>query len=347
MDIIKVILGILVVVAAFTIPSLILAIRYLKGKGEKDKKEKKTIDKADEMGLKEIWWGYFKPLAAIPVAWYSYHLIFYLMSPGIARAIWDIHWYYLMVIELVVIALNSIINKKTPFEKRISRKLMVVTYVQTFIIAGIMIIFRIGWSETAANLNRATLSMLVNSKTELQVEDTEKLTKAYRVKPALEKMDEIHKKAKKLDQLDEKEKKKFFSELEKMESWKAEAQKEYAVPDEKKIDWQKLWPFGKTAEAQAEQPRRLSGIFKLPADGKIIDRDVNGRKLPYRKGEQIQLQQLNLPPEKLTFVNHNIPSWTRRQRIYTSDPATEDGKVELMSPEGKAIAVQVRIIPRS
>jgi len=100
------------------------------------------------------------------------------------------------------------------------------------------------------------------------------------------------------------------------------------------------------AEAQVEKSRRLSGIFKLPADGGMIDRDTKNLELSYRKGERIQLQQLNSPPEPLTFVNHNIPSWTRKRRICTSGPATGNGKVELMASGGKAITVQVRIITR-
>lgn len=350
MAIIKIILGILVVAAGFTIPSLILVIRYLKGeKGEKDK-EKETIDEAGEKPkkptLKEIWWGYFKPLAAVPVTWYLYHLLFYLMSPDLAQAIWNIHWHYLMVIELTVIALNSIVNKDTPFEKRTSRKLMVATYVQTFIIAGIIIIFRIGWSETAANLNRAMLSMLVNSKTELLVEDTEKLTKAYRAKPALEKMDELHKKAKNLDQLDEEKKDKFFSELEKMESWKAEAQKEYTVPDDKKINWQKLWSFGKSAEDR-KPPRRLSGILKLPADEEIVDKDTKGQTLYHKKGERLHFVQLTDPTGSFWVVNHRIPSFQIKRKNYITGRAVADGIIELKSAGGKEIMVQVRIIPHS
>jgi len=279
MAIIKVISGILVIIAAFTIPSLWLAIRYLGGKKEDKGKGKETIDEAGKIPkklLKEIWWGYFKPLAAIPIAWYSYHLIFYLMFPSIARAIWDIHWHYLMTIELVAIALNSIINKDITFEKRTSRKLMVATYVQTFIIAVIIIIFRIGWSETATNINKEMLSMLVNSKTELLVEDTEKLTKAYRAKPTLEKMNELRKKAKKLDRLSNKEKKEFFSEFEEMENWKEKVQKIYTVPDDKKIRRQKLLPQTEpsltgTFEVPAAAMKNIDGSWRVPVPANRLE----------------------------------------------------------------------------
>ena len=264
MAIIKVILGILVVAAGFTIPSLILAIRYRKGKKEEKDKENKTTDKVEKPTLKKIWWEYFKSLAAIPVAWYLFHLVFYLISSDIARAIWNFHWNYLMVIELSVIVLCVILNKRVPFEERTSRKLLISQYVYLFIAAGIIIIFRIGWSETAANLDRVMLSMLVNSKTELLAENIEKLTKAYRVRPALEKLDELHKKAKKLDQLDKKARVEFFSEFEKMGTWKAGVQKEYAVPPDKKIKWEKLWPFGKPEPEPEDDKLAAAAITKNP-----------------------------------------------------------------------------------
>lgn len=108
--------------------------------------------------------------------------------------------------------------------------------------------------------------------------------------------------------------------------------------------------FGEGAKSrkktdETKLSHHLSGIFKVPASGAITDKDAKGRELRYYKGERIQLRQLNSPPEPLTFINHEIPSWTRSQRICTSGAATGNGKVELMSPEGKSITVQVRVIP--
>ena len=345
-SILKIIVGVLMVIAAFGVPSLILAIRY-KARAKKETKKEAAEEKEKtgrKLTLRELWWRYFKPLAAIPVAWYVYHLILYLMFPDISRLIWDFHWSYLMAAELSLIVINSIINKNTPFEERTSRKLMLATYVQTFIVLILVIGFRIGWSETAANLDRLMLATSVKSRTEFLAEETEKLIKAHRTKSTLEKMDRLREKAKKLGESDEKTRAEFFSEYEKMEAWKAEVQKEYAVLEEQKIDWRKFWPFSRKTEIRDRSTHRLSGIFELPANVAIIDRDVNGRELRYYKGERIQLQQLNSPPEPLTFVNHKTPSWTRSQKVCTSGPATEDGKVELMSPERKSITVQVRII---
>jgi hypothetical protein len=343
MDILKITIGILVAIAAFTIPSLSLAVRYVKRKKGKDKAEAAT-DKAEELSLKKIWWEYFKPLAAVPVSWYLYHLIFYLMLPDVARAIWNFHWHYLMALELSVIVLNSIINKDTPFEERTSRKLMVATYVQTFVMVGIIIIFRIGWGETAANLDRATLSMLANSTTELLAENIEKFAKAHRAKSPLEKMDKLLEKAKKLGESDEKTMAEFFSEYEKMEAWKAEAQKEYAVPEEKKIDWRKFWLFGQEAEAQAGPVRQLSGIIYVLPKGIKVTKDINGNEHWHLEGERGNFQQLG-PTGQFTVLNKKISSLVIDQPTYTTGPAISDGKVELMATGGKDVIVELKIIP--
>ncbi len=90
--------------------------------------------------------------------------------------------------------------------------------------------------------------------------------------------------------------------------------------------------------------RRFTAIFQLPV-GKVINQDKKGQRLSYQQRERIQLEQLTSPPQKLTFVNHDIPSWTRCQRICTSGPAAKDGWVELMASGDKEITVRVRIIP--
>lgn len=299
--------------------------------------------------MEKFWWEYFKPIAAVTVAWLLLHLVFALTIPEVSKEIWNHHLGLLMVIEISVFTLCWILNKKEPFEKRLSRKLLTGKYVY-LLIAGVMMIgFRLFFGELAANLDRTMISQLISSRVELVAEDTERLIKAYRAKPALEKMDERHKKAKRLDQLDEKEKKKFFSKLKEAETWKAEVQKEYAVPDDKKINWQKLWPFTKSAQAQ-KPPRRLSGIFKLPADGRIVSQDINGQELRYRKGEYVHFKQLG-SPGKFTIINRKNqksphPTWTTERKGVTSSRTKYNDKIQLMAAEGKKITVQVRIIPR-
>jgi len=214
-------------------------------------------------GWEKFWWGHFKPTAAIPIAWGLFHLAFVFMLPDVPGKLWTLHWKLIIVIEISAFVLCMLLNKRTTFEERTSRKLLSAHYVYFFIAAGIMIICRLFFGEFAANLNRTVLSKLVNSKVELVAEDTERLIKAYRAKPALEKLDELRQKAKKLGRLDKKEKKEFFSEFKKMEARKAEVRKEYAVPEDKKINWREWWPFGKSAEARIEPS--LAGTFGMPA----------------------------------------------------------------------------------
>ena len=302
------------------------------------------------LGAKDFWWEYFKPKAAIPISWGLLHLGFALMLPDVSKECWVLYWKLLMVIELSVFVLCLFLNKRVPFEKRTSRRLLTATYVLLFFITPVtMISCRLFAGEFAANLNRAMLFKLLTSKVELIEEDIEKLTKAYRAKPALEKLDELREGAKKLDQLDENEKVKFFSELEKMETWKTEVQRRYAVPDEKKPNWD--WLFGKPAEARVEHPRpkrHLFGTFKLPADGRIVSQDLNGQELWYQKGELVRFQQLG-SPRKFTVVNKRSThdSWSTNQTVRTSGQTRYSDKIQLMAAEGKEITVQVRIIPRS
>lgn len=92
------------------------------------------------------------------------------------------------------------------------------------------------------------------------------------------------------------------------------------------------------------QSRHLSGIFKLPADGRIISRDVNGQELRYCQGERACFQQLG-SPGKFVVINQKIPSLTINRPIYTTGRAISSKKIELMTAGGKEIMIRVRIIP--
>jgi len=99
-------------------------------------------------------------------------------------------------------------------------------------------------------------------------------------------------------------------------------------------------------EAQAGQVRRLSGIFKLPADGKVVSYDMNGRELWYRKGEYVRFQQLS-SPEKFTIINQKIlhPTWSTNRKNVTSGRTQYSDKIQLRAAVKKEVTVQVRIIP--
>lgn len=288
------------------------------------------------LGAKEFWWGYFKPLAAVPIAWGLLHLGFTLMLPDISAEIWSRHWKFLMAFELFIITLCVIVNKKRPFERRISRWLMEMTLILFFIFAGAMIGCRLFAGEFTANLNRAMLFSLMNSRVELAVGNIEKSSKKHEVKFLLTE----------LNRLSEESKNRSLSkpELERVEKLKAAVKKKYAVPDEKKIDWEKLFSFIKLNPS-----RHLSGIFRLPADGRAVGRDVDGYELWYEKNEIIQLKQLS-SPGKYTFINQGgkIDSWTREYELFHTTPAIGRSKVELKSESEKELVIRVKIIkPRS
>ena len=99
-------------------------------------------------------------------------------------------------------------------------------------------------------------------------------------------------------------------------------------------------------KSESSSSRHLSGIFKLPADGTVVDKDVNGQELWYRKGEYVRFQQLG-SPEKFTVVNERPThqSWTTSRRVVSSGQSKYSDKIQLMAADGKNITVQVRIIP--
>jgi len=99
-------------------------------------------------------------------------------------------------------------------------------------------------------------------------------------------------------------------------------------------------------EVQAEQVRRLSGVFKLPADGRMVSRDIKGQELWYRKGEYVRFEQLG-SPGKLTIINQKSshPTWSTGRKTVTSSRTKYSDKIRLMAAGEKEIIVQVRIIP--
>jgi len=149
------------------------------------------------LGHQKFWWDYFKPLAALPIAWGLLHLGFALLFPDTSKEIWAVHWKILLVIELSVFVLNSIVNKNTAFEKRASQKLLVASYVLFFIVSGTMITYRLFWGESAVNLDKTISSRLITSKVELIAGNIEKLTNDQKTKPLLDELKQLNKEVEK------------------------------------------------------------------------------------------------------------------------------------------------------
>lgn len=281
------------------------------------------------LGAKVFWREYFKEFAAVPVAWGLLHVGFVLVLPDVSKEIWTLHWQYLMAIELCALTLCVFLSKGVPFAKRISRSLLMLIYVLLFIASGYMIGYRLFWGKAAADQDREKYSRLMISRTELMVRDIERNKQNHKAEPLFKELRRLTENSKRELTKDEEQR---------VQTLKTSIQKIYEAPIKKSSASRPLI-------YKHRRPRRLTAIFELPANGKTINQDRKGQKLSYRKGEQIQLEQLTSPPRKLTFVNRNIPSWTRRQKICTSGPATKDGWVELRASGGEKITVQVRIIP--
>ena len=105
-------------------------------------------------------------------------------------------------------------------------------------------------------------------------------------------------------------------------------------------------PQANNKQTIKQSPRQLVGIFKLPANGTIVDKDENGQELWYRKGEYVRFQQLG-SPGKFTVVNKRPAHqcWTSSRRVAPSGRAEYSDKIRLMAARGKEIIVQARIIP--
>jgi hypothetical protein len=113
MSLFKIILGILTAFAIVTVP--VFAGIYW------SKRERQTKPEEKGKSFSELWWEYFKPLGATPVAWLVLHLIVFLAFPDVFKEIWNFYFNLLMSLEISVIVLNSILNKKVKFEEKTSR----------------------------------------------------------------------------------------------------------------------------------------------------------------------------------------------------------------------------------
>lgn len=280
-----------------------------------------------KLGIEDFWWNYFKPTAALPIAWGTLHLGFAIMFPDAFEQIWEVHRGLLIMINICAFTLNSIVNKQTDFEKRTSRWLLATTYVLLFIVSGIMMGYKLLDGKSAADMDKEISSAFAMSKIELisgKIEENNKKNKSksyfVALNNLLEKSAEGH----------------IFSlpELKNVERLKARIKKIYPKDNKPKTD--------STSQPQPRAKRTVSAIFKLPADGTIVDCDTKGKKFHFKKGGWLHLQQLS-QTGKYVWINHKMPSWSTKQKSCKTGPHTGDGIVELMSCSGRDMRIKITV----
>ncbi|KKL52089.1 hypothetical protein LCGC14_2288990 [marine sediment metagenome] len=90
--------------------------------------------------------------------------------------------------------------------------------------------------------------------------------------------------------------------------------------------------------------RHLSGIYRLPADGSIVERDVEKKIIKYRKRERLYLKQLG-STGKYLFINDDdiIDDIVINNPTYNTARAIGEGIVRLKSLDGKEHMVKVLV----
>jgi len=277
----------------------------------------------NKFGLEDFWWKYFKPTAALPIAWGTLHLGFAMMFPDAFSQIWEMHRGLLLMINICAFVLNSIVSKKTDFEKRASRWLLATTYVLLFIISGIMIGHKLLNGESAADMDREISAAFAISKVELMSGEIEENNKKNKSKSYLIALNYLLEKSAKGNILSP-------DELRNVKRLKAKIKEIYPKNNEPK---EKGGPIKKV-------PRVVSAIFKLPANGILVDRDEKGRKFRYKKGHYVYFEQLTSPGE-LVCVNEDS-SWSRKKKNFRSY-ASASGSVKLMSCSGRDMTIRVTV----
>lgn len=93
-----------------------------------------------------------------------------------------------------------------------------------------------------------------------------------------------------------------------------------------------------------KQKRHLSGIFKLPADGSIVEKDIEGKILKYVEGQRIYLKQLGVSGKYL-FINNDdvVKDIIINTPTYNTARAVGDGIIRLKPLDGKERMVKVII----
>ncbi len=145
---------------------------------------------------KSFWWGYFKPNFAVPITWGLLHLILVLIVPGITREIWMSHRLWLIAIELSVVALNPLLNKNIPFEKRFTRILLSAVYSLLLVLLIGSLYCKLFYGRGTADFNRAILAHFKNSKVEKLAFDIERNSKEHRFNLVESRLEELLEKSK-------------------------------------------------------------------------------------------------------------------------------------------------------
>ena len=90
------------------------------------------------------------------------------------------------------------------------------------------------------------------------------------------------------------------------------------------------------------QNQQTYRTFFLPKGTKIINRDINGKVVRFKKGQRGYFFNKSLL--QYTFVNEKISCWSTSKRIYISGKAKKAGTITLMASGGEDMYVKVKII---
>jgi len=291
-------------------------------------------------GPKIFWWDYFKPSAAVPIAWGLFHLGFAIVFPNFFEEIWVTHFKLLLGVELAVFVLNSIVNVNTEFNKRFSRKAMTATYVVFFIFSIGLIFLRITDGETAAKQDREWYTKMQYSKAAMTAEKIRQNSAQHAIDTKKKRLDELMAKTKDgaLSSAESLEAQTLPKEIKKLAS---------AVPGVKDVVKDND-NDGKGNGGQKKlllPPQRLSGIhtFRLPANGNSVKRTEKNNELPYQTGVFVHFEQKG-SPGKFKLINKSggkYDSWTTSLSRGVTGPADEPGIIELASADGKPHTIKM------
>ncbi len=190
MSMLYAIFGIIVVMLVAALVSLIAAWLITRT----SKETTNEISRAERTrNIKDFWWNYFKPLAAVPIGWYILHIVVWLMFPETAKAIWGYHLQTLLAVEIIVFVLNSLLNKQVAFRDRNTRKLMEGVYI-TFLVMGLLIILTgVFAGECKATIDmyfysRIKLSEVAKMEVKIEIGQTE-----WKSKPSFKELNQLSK----------------------------------------------------------------------------------------------------------------------------------------------------------
>ncbi len=266
---------------------------------------------------KDLYW-----LSGAIIAWFIFHFLWDFHSPATLEVIAHTKSFWVFQIMFLCILLACL--GRTNFFVFIVR-------MTGYGLTGLVLVILIAqFTENgAAKINEIYYGLTRNVLLSL-VEETKRADKDYKMKPLVKDLKEIKSNT-------EKNGLPIYISLEQKKREIKELLPKKEPKPKKKPD----------KDIRLTKSRILSGIFRLPANGKTVSRDTEGRELYYKAGDGISFQQLG-SVGKFIIVNRNRHSKTITRPRF-SGRAVSDKKIELMVPKqkgGKEILVQVQIKPR-